>query len=184
MTNPARKALMDMANRVAREPFVSRRKGTYVNILGSTTALGFHEYVVHLFHMNEELPEDWPKPLTDLQLKAMILREFHDSPKTVASFVNGVNNPSRMRTYYRQGKLLSRSYPPDDPGYPPRLSLRYGVLGLPIRMLGQREELLTNAELIALHRKFPRTRESLEDLFVRLKRKKNDKGEYPLEWTA
>jgi len=161
--------------KTVREP--DRRIGMVRRIkIGQKSKLGLSEYLVHLFSYNEDR-EQWPKPLTDQQLLAMTLKEFGRYDTTAQSLCHGAMNIANFRFQYNHGNLLKTSYPKDNPGHPPLLSLRYDADGFPITGRGSSVWRSTNGEL----RKRitgSAVQETFEELMERLGRKPV-KGEYP-----
>lgn len=130
---------------------------------GKRTRMGFVEYLNHLFDINE----DPSRRYSDGKLKAIILDEFSHSKKTLDSFADGNQTVAKLRHEYNNGCFQPSTWPPEHPGKIAKMSVRYNDKGVPVNSR-RPSQLATWDDLKVLHAKFPKVKESLEQLKKRL----------------
>ncbi len=135
--------------------------------IGVKTKMGFVEFLNHLFDLNED------RRYTDAKLKAIIMDEFGHNAKTVTSFADGNQTVSKIRHEFNQAFFQPSIWPPEDPGKVPRLSLRYNEQGKSVNSRCP-SQIATNGFLKATLVKFPKVRETYEELMIRLGRNKRN----------
>lgn len=146
-------------------PTIQRR------MIGKQRKLCLSEYVCYLLELNEDRNEI-PKPLNDMALQAAIIKEYSHYESLVRAILDGTHSVAKFRHDYNSGLMLPTTWPAENPGHPPRLSLRYLDDGRPAKPRSRivRKIVATNDELRVQLARFPKIQESLTDLMLRLGR--------------
>lgn len=133
--------------------------------IGLKTKMGFVEFLIHLFDLNED------RRYTDAKLKAIILDEFGHNARTVTSFADGNQTVSKIRHEFNSAFYQPSIWPPENPGVVPRISLRYNDTGKPVNSRCP-SQVATNGLLKEMLKKFSKVVENYEQLLTRLGRSK------------
>jgi len=173
--------LADTLEAAGRLPRKARRTFTPKTV-GRREKMAFTLYVAKLFVANEGLAAAMRSgkkdgkgrnqlPLTNDQLKGVILHEYSHEENTVASFEKGNQSIEKLRQEYLKGALARSCFPDDDPGKPAIFSFRYNEEGKVVHPQSRKgDRLLTNGELRALVARFTNVRETEDQVFKRLGR--------------
>lgn len=142
-------------------------------IIGRTTKLSFSEYIIAVFELNEDR-EALPHPLNDQAIQAALVKEFAHYESFIRNVLDGHNHISKWRYDFNKGLILPTTWPEENPGHPPLLSIRYLDNGLPAARKSRSNsgKVATNKELADLLKQYPLVQETYEHLMERLGRKK------------